>query len=127
MVEGIHFTSSVELVGDGKAILRLNGEIDLATRPLLEEAMQLVADGTYEVIIIDGSEITFMDSTGWHAFREGKRLIHGQGTELILVASEPMRQILELLAPLPLFAARVDSMDEAMALVDARSDVSAHD
>ena len=122
-----YFTSTVEELGDGRAILRLKGEIDIATRPLLDEAMRGVANRGYDAVIMDGTEISFMDSTGWHAFREGKRLIYGEGTKLILVASKAMRHVLELLAPTPLFAARVDSVDEAIALLDGRVDISSQD
>lgn len=118
-MDDIHFSFTVEDLGDRKAILRLKGEIDLATRPLLDQAMQVVAHDGLDAVIIDGTEISFMDSTGFHAFVEGKRLIHEEGSRIILVASKPMRQILGLLAPIPLFAARVDSMDEAMALLNS--------
>jgi anti-anti-sigma factor len=122
-----YFTSTVEELGGGTAILRLRGEIDLATRPLLDEAMRDVANRGYEAIIMDGTGIDFMDSTGWHAFREGKRLIYGEGTKLILVASKSMQHVLELLAPTPLFAARVDSIEEALALLDGRVELSSQD
>jgi anti-anti-sigma factor len=123
----VYFTSAVEDLGDGRAILRFKGEIDIATRPLLDESMRGVANQGYDAVIMDGTEIKFMDSTGWHAFREGKRLIYGEGTKLILVASKAMRHVLELLAPTPLFAARVDSMDEAIALLDGRGEMSSQD
>lgn len=72
---------------DDGAILRLVGEIDMATVPRLVD------------------EVTFMDSTGLHAFIASKRLIHNHGWTLELVVSRQMRRVLETVFPEPLFAA----------------------
>ncbi len=57
--------------------------------------------------------VTFMDSTGLHALVSGKDRIHGSGTTIALIASPQVRRVLELIFPEPLFAARVDTMDQA--------------
>ncbi|MGH8944591.1 MAG: STAS domain-containing protein [Acidimicrobiia bacterium] len=113
-----HLKTHVDDLGGGRAILHLGGEVDLATEAKLANELERLAQDGFEAVVIDATDISFMDSTGFHAFVEGKRLLHERGSRIILVASPPMRQILDLLAPEPIFAARVDSFDEAMALLD---------
>ena len=43
------------------------GELDLATAPLLESAFEAVfRDDDAEIIVVDLTELSFMDSTGIH-------------------------------------------------------------
>ena len=98
---------------DDGAILRVTGEIDMATGPVLVGAFRNLRDLGVTEVIIDASRVTFMDSTGLHALIEGKRLIHDHGMTLALVASPQMRRVLELVFPEPLFAARVDTLEHA--------------
>ena len=95
------------------AILRLEGEVDISTAARLEEAFRELADKRLTEVIVDASQVTFMDSTGLHALIDGKGRIHDLGTRIALVASPQVRRILELLFPDPLFAARVDSLEQA--------------
>lgn len=95
------------------AVLRLSGEIDMATVPRLAEAFQELADRRLTEVIVDASRVTFMDSTGLHALVEGKRVIHEVGSSLALVVSPQIRRVLELVFPEQLFAARVDTMEQA--------------
>jgi anti-sigma B factor antagonist len=104
-------------VGQGAAVLRVAGDIDLATVDQFREALAALVDRHLKDIVIDATGVTFMDSTGLHALVEGKRLIHERGTNIVLVASSPVRRILELIFPEPLFAARVATMKEALAIL----------
>ena len=113
-----HLKTQVDDLGGGRAVLHLSGELDLATQARLADQLARLAQDGFEAVVIDATDISFMDSTGFHAFVEGKRLLHDGGSRIILVASPPMRQVLELLAPEPIFAARVDSLELAMALLD---------
>ncbi len=95
------------------AVLRLSGEIDMATVSRLQEAFQELADRRLTEVIVDASMVTFMDSTGLHALVEGKRQIHETGSSLALVVSPQVRRVLELVFPESLFALRVDTMEQA--------------
>jgi anti-anti-sigma factor len=56
---------SLESVLDGETrTLRLQGELDLATAPSLEEALSEAFDGGPAELILDLSALTFIDSTG---------------------------------------------------------------
>jgi anti-sigma B factor antagonist len=95
------------------AVLRLSGEVDMTTASRLEAAFQELADRRLTEVIVDASTVTFMDSTGLHALVKGKQLIHEVGSNLALVASPQVRRVLELVFREPLFAVRVDTMEQA--------------
>lgn len=112
------FRSRIEDLGHGNAILRLIGEIDLASEDRLARQLERLARSGFRAVVIDGTEVTFMDSTGYHAFIDGKRALNERGIKIILVASRTMRRVLELVSPDPIFAVRVASIEEAMPLLD---------
>ena len=95
------------------AVLRLSGEVDLATAQRLVTAFLELADRRLTEVIIDASLVTFMDSTGVHALTQGKARIHEVGSRIALITSPQVRRVLELIFPEPLFAARVDTMEKA--------------
>jgi anti-anti-sigma factor len=99
---------------DGVAILQLIGEIDLSSVETLSNQFVAISTLGLDHVVIDATEVTFIDSTGLHALTEGKRLIHERGTRIYLVPSPQVRRVLELVFPEPLFAARVDSVEEAL-------------
>jgi len=94
-------------------VLRLSGEVDLATAQSLVTAFFELADRRRTEVIIDASLVTFMDSTGLHALTQGKARIHDEGSRIALITSPQVRRVLELIYPEPLFAARVDTMEQA--------------
>lgn len=100
--------------GEGAAVLRVVGEVDLASMNVLTGAFEDLVDRHLTDVIIDATGVTFMDSTGLHALVEGKRRIHEAGTTIVLIASPQVRRSLELVFPDPLFAARVETMEEAL-------------
>jgi anti-sigma B factor antagonist len=104
-------------VGQGATVLRLVGDIDLATVDQFRQGLASLVDRHLGDVIIDATGVGFMDSTGFHALVEGKRVIHERGSNIVLVASPPVKRILELIFPDPLFAARVATMDEALAIL----------
>lgn len=111
-------TAGFESIRDDAAILRLVGEIDLSTVKILTQQFQVIADREFRAVIIDATEVTFMDSTGLHAFVEGKRMVHETGITIYLVPSTQVSRVLELAFPEPLFAGRFDSVEEALAALD---------
>jgi anti-sigma B factor antagonist len=59
---------------DGRAVVVLRGELDLATRaPLADELQSLVAAGATSVVV-DLAGVTFLDSTGLGTLLEARRL-----------------------------------------------------
>jgi len=115
-------TVEISPLGPEVAILRLEGEVDMSSAHLLSDELKRVAEGHLAELIIDATAVTFMDSTGLHALVEGKRLIHDEGTRILLVPSSQVRRVLELVFPEPLFASRMGTVDEARAVLNSRLD-----
>ena len=86
-----------EVAGDGRHRLVLSGELDIASAPILESTIaSLCANGT-SAIVLDLSELTFMDSTGLRAVLSADKLCSGKGHAFTLTgASGPVRRLFEL-------------------------------
>ena len=89
-------------------VFALAGELDMATRPILEEAVRPVLRAC-DTLVLDVSELTFMDSSGIHCLvgiieamgpgqlilREVRRSVH-QALEIAGLADIPNLQIASL-------------------------------
>jgi anti-anti-sigma factor len=115
-------TAELRSLSDGAAILLLTGEVDISSAHLLSTQLNMAAKNGLRDVIIDATSVSFMDSTGLHALVEGKRLLHDSGARIVLVPSPQVRRVLELVFPDPLFAARVDSVDDALAIIEAEGE-----
>lgn len=102
---------------DGITVLALVGEIDISSVQVLADQFTAISSKEVPNVIIDATGVSFMDSTGLHALVEGKRVLHEQGTKIVLVPSSQVRRVLELVFPDHLFAVRVDTMDQAYDLL----------
>jgi anti-sigma B factor antagonist len=110
---------SVQTEREGR-ICRLTpiGELDIATAPVLQDAFDAVfVDGGPEIIVVDLSELTFMDSTGLHLLvrlharcepADRLRIINGSPTAVRVLDISGLRPVLPIitsdddpLAPLP--------------------------
>lgn len=111
-------TVETEELRDGAVVMRLSGEVDMSSVNLMTEQFEALASGDKTSVVLDATKVTFMDSTGLHALVEGKRMLHEAGTRIFLVPSSQVRRVLELVFPDPLFAARLNSVDEAIAALD---------
>jgi anti-sigma B factor antagonist len=62
---GIEDQLQVEVMrGQDRIVLRLTGELDLATVPLLQRALEAVELEPAAMVVLDLRELQFMDSTG---------------------------------------------------------------
>ena len=118
MASGDLLLVEVEPIRVGSVMVKLKGEVDISSAHLLGSQFSTLASNTYSSVVVDATEVTFMDSTGLHALVEGKRALHDNGTRIFLVPSRQVRRVLELVFPDPLFAFRLDTVEEAMAEVD---------
>lgn len=98
--------------------MRLSGEVDISSANLMSKQFESLAGQGKTAVVLDATKVTFMDSTGLHALVEGKRILHETGTQVFLVPSNQVRRVLELVFPDPLFAARMNSVDEAIAALE---------
>jgi|tagenome__1003787_1003787.scaffolds.fasta_scaffold20744699_2 anti-sigma B factor antagonist len=74
---------------DGQAVVRVEGEIDLATAPSLQEALLDAIGNHASCVVADLAAVTFMDSTGIHIILNVNNAAMKQGTEFILRAPQP--------------------------------------
>jgi anti-anti-sigma factor len=108
-----------EVFRDDVVIVRLTGEIDISSAHLLSNQLTSKTMEGRSAIVLDATRVTFMDSTGLHALVEGKRTLHEKGSRIFLVPSRQVRRVLELVFPDPIVAARLDSVEAALAALDA--------
>jgi anti-sigma B factor antagonist len=80
------FDVQTETTPGGPAVLRVFGELDLATVPRLEEALAAVSA---DLTVIDLSSCTFLDSSGVRALATAGQELSEAGRRFSLVASDP--------------------------------------
>ena len=76
---------------DGGTELKIVGELDVATAPQLTEALRDLQGGE---VVLDLSELTFLDSCGTRALLELARTRNGNGPVVLL---DPSRAVARLL------------------------------
>ncbi len=85
------------MLRDGERTLVLAGELDLATRPLFDAALSRVARERPARLILDLSEVAFMDSTGLHGVLTAKAMCAASDCELSLMrGSTQVQRLFEL-------------------------------
>lgn len=91
-------TISDEVANHGREVrLRMVGEIDMATVPLIEEAFSSALREGYERIVIDLSEVRFMDSSGLNALIRARNRLDDRRVNLAISGlSDQVRRLFEL-------------------------------
>jgi len=81
----------------GVAVLKVRGEIDVASAPDFRASLSDVIGGGPQLVIVDMSEVSFMDSTGLGVLISAEKQIRHAGMDLRLVVTHPqIRKLLEL-------------------------------
>jgi anti-sigma B factor antagonist len=108
------FRLDVDGRGDGRAVLRVAGEVDVYTAPQLREQIRdLAAKGTVH-LIADLSQVGFIDSSGLGALIGGLRRVREDDGSLVLVTSAPRtRRLLQVTGLTKVFAI-YDTVDDAI-------------
>src|SRR5436190_22871584 len=76
--------------------LTLIGELDLATAPLLESAFDAVfGDDCVEMIVVDLTELSFMDSTGIHLLVRMRAACEPADRLRVVYGSRAVERVLE--------------------------------
>jgi anti-sigma B factor antagonist len=88
-----------QLDSDGAVdTLHVAGELDIATAPELEHAVDAGLDGRSGEFRLDLSGLTFVDSTGAQALLHAHNAVESRGRRLVLVAAQrPVRRALEIM------------------------------
>ena len=83
---------------DGRVVLRLAGELDVATAPRLHHALIGIIDGgRCSVLDLELSGLRFVDSTGLGVLVRARQRLRSDGGELRLCnASRPVARVLDI-------------------------------
>jgi anti-sigma B factor antagonist len=93
---------------NGVARISAIGELDMRTVSLLERAMELVDQLKPAKVILDFSELSFVDSTGVHAIlRAHIRATENGGVMVVMNSSESVRKVFQLTRTEHLFEATI--------------------
>jgi anti-anti-sigma factor len=82
----------------GSALLvEVAGEVDMTTAPELSQALEAAPEGTTWVVI-DLSEVSFLDSSGLNALVQAQRILaeRGYALRVVVPAEGAIRRVLEI-------------------------------
>jgi anti-sigma B factor antagonist len=93
------------------AVLNVHGEIDLGTAPVLREALSWVLERRTGPVVVDLSEVSFMDSTGVHVLVDTLEPLRLENRRLAIACREGgqvhrILGLLGLLDPLAVYRSR---------------------
>lgn len=84
--DGFRIESSLD---DGAVRLRLHGELDAATAPVLESGLSAAAGDGADQVILDCANLEFIDSSGLSVLVANHKRLQDKGKELIVEAAPP--------------------------------------
>jgi len=85
---------------DGQTILAVEGEIDAANTDAFEAILDVVTKADTDTVIVDLTDLEFMDVRGIHAMARSRATIQSLGRSFVLRRPpQSVRRILEVLRP----------------------------
>lgn len=72
----------------GRTVIEVRGEIDVYTAPLLREEISTLVDADHTTIVVDLTQVSFMDSTGLGVLVGALKKVRTLGGDLSLVINE---------------------------------------
>jgi anti-sigma B factor antagonist len=116
---GIDFAIAEDRPREGVVILAVRGEADLHAAPELRDRLSMALEGGATSVVLDLTEVTFVDSMTLGVLVGGAKRARANGGELRLVTSAgPIRRILEVTLldrVFPIDATRADALAAATA------------
>jgi anti-anti-sigma factor len=99
---------------DGRFHLVLRGELDLSTVGKVQEEIRQAADREPRVLVLDLSQLTFLDSTGLRCLVKADERANEEGWRLVVVKGpEPVHRVFS-----------ITRLDERFEIVDDPSSLS---
>jgi anti-sigma B factor antagonist len=109
------FSFAEESLGRSGFVLVVSGEIDLAASPELRSRLNAAIDDGARAVIVDLSDVTFMDSLALAAVVRAKERL-GPGGRLAVVSSHPyVRLVIE-----------AGGLDSVLDIFETRDEAAAH-
>jgi anti-sigma B factor antagonist len=75
-----------------RVVIRLDGELDMASAPLLQEALENAESEAAPTLVLDLQHLRFMDSTGLRIILSARERWRSRGHELALSAASSQVQ-----------------------------------
>ena len=91
MAESEHLLIDVETVGE-RAVVRLSGELDLASAPLLERELERAGLEEVPLLVFDLDGLEFLDSTGLQVLLSTHRRVTERGQQFAITRGSPQVQ-----------------------------------
>lgn len=90
--------ASAEVFHDhGRTVIRVDGELDMATVPMLESVLKAVGDARPQAVVLDVHSVGFMDSAGVKAIVAARDRLAARGRTLQVRNGSPsVERIFEL-------------------------------
>ena len=85
------FSVSSERLDDELGVVVLSGEVDIFTAPQFKECLLELLDSGVKRLVVDLSEVTFIDSTALGVLIGGVRRVHGAGGMMTIVVTSRAR------------------------------------
>lgn len=110
-----HLSTDVDVDGT-RAVVRVEGELDLQGAPVLDDDFRnLVARGV-KTVVVDVSAVTFLDSTGLRALVVGREVLSAGGATITLEGvGGVVERVLQMTGLLELLTGPADSANTAQA------------
>mgnify|MGYP005838826089 CR=1 FL=1 len=108
---------SARLDGE-RGLVSVRGEVDIYTAPRFKESLLELLDSGVSRVVVDLSEVTFIDSTALGVLIGGVRRLHDRDGRLsLVVASRPVERVLTVTGLDRVFAIH-PTRDAALAALD---------
>ncbi len=117
-MEGIRLETGVKDI-DGMKVLDVAGEIDVYTAPQFKEAVNGIIAGGQKHLIIDMSDVTYMDSSGFGTLLSATRRLRPQGGTINLVKCNTSIDRILRITRLNTVFATYDSIGDAISATQA--------
>ena len=99
----------------GKAVLAVQGEIDVYTAPQVRQQLIDLANEGHKTVVMDMESVDFLDSTGLGVLVGGLKRLRGADGDLVLVSTQPrVVKVLEITGLTKVFKVYA-SVEEAVA------------
>lgn len=109
------FSVSSERLDDDLGVIVLSGEVDIYTAPQFKECLLELLDSGVRRLVVDLSQITFIDSTALGVLIGGVRRVHSSGGAMtIVVTTRPVERVLSITGLDRVFSMHA-TRDEALA------------
>ena len=97
---------------DAAVVVRVSGEVDIQTSPILDSHLQQVLGEGVASIVVNLAEVTFLDSTGLSVLVAGLKRCQGAGGTLQVVSPRPhVQRIFEVTGLTDAFQVEVPDAD----------------